>query len=150
MTEPTARPTRADFGYVRPVSTRWTDNDIYGHVNNAIYYQYFDSVINRYLIEEGSLDIHRGDVVGFIVRSECDYFAPVTYPGDVDIGVAVAKLGNSSVTYAVGLFKPGEDAPCALASMVHVFVETATNRPVPIPAPLRAALVRLVRPAQGG
>lgn len=139
------RPTRAAFGFFRPVSTRWTDNDIYGHVNNAIYYQYFDSVINTWLIEQGELDIHRGDVVGFIVRSECDYYAPVSYPGDVDIGVAVARLGNSSVTYEVGLFKPGEDGPCAVARMVHVFVETATNRPVPIPAPLRAALMRLQR-----
>jgi acyl-CoA thioester hydrolase len=140
-----ARPTRADFGFFRPVSTRWTDNDIYGHVNNAIYYQYFDSVINTYLIEQGDLDIHRGDVVGFIVRSECDYYAPVTYPGDVDIGVAVSRLGGSSVTYSVGLFKPGEADPCAVARMVHVFVDTASNRPVPIPASLRAALSRLLR-----
>lgn len=147
MTSVTAstRPTRADFGFFRPVSTRWTDNDIYGHVNNAIYYQYFDSVINTYLIERGDLDIHRGDVVGFIVRSECDYYAPVTYPGDVDIGVAVSRLGSSSVTYSVGLFKPGEDGPCAVASMVHVFVDTARNRPVPIPESLRAALSRLLR-----
>ncbi|MCK6425310.1 MAG: acyl-CoA thioesterase [Burkholderiaceae bacterium] len=147
MTDAPARPRRADFGWLRPISTRWTDNDIYGHVNNAVYYQYFDSVINRYLIEQGGLDIQRGEVVGFIVRSECDYFAPVTYPGDVDIGVAVLRLGRSSVTYETGLFRPGEDAPCAVARMVHVFVEVATNRPQPIPALLREALARLQRPA---
>lgn len=143
---PTPQFTLADFPFRRCISTRWTDNDIYGHVNNAIYYQYFDSVINAYLIEQGELDIHRGEVVGFIVRSECDYFAPVTYPGEVEIGVAVARLGNSSVTYSVGLFKPGEASPCALASMTHVFVTTADNRPTPIPASIRAALARLLRP----
>lgn len=143
----TQRPTLTDFPYRRCISTRWTDNDIYGHVNNAIYYQYFDSVINTYLIDEGRLDIHRGDVVGFIVRSECDYYAPVTYPGDVEIGVAVARLGNSSVTYRVGLFKPGENDACAVARMVHVFVTTADNRPTPMPESIRAALARLLRPS---
>ena len=108
------RPTSADFPHHHRVTTRWTDNDCYGHVNNAIYYQYFDSVINAYLIAEGQLDIHRGDVVGFIVRSECDFFAPVAYPGEVDIGVAVVKLGNSSVTYETGLFKPGAPDACAV------------------------------------
>lgn len=140
------RPTSADFPHHHRVTTRWTDNDCYGHVNNAIYYQYFDSVINAYLIAEGQLDIHRGDVVGFIVRSECDFFAPVAYPGEVDIGVAVVKLGNSSVTYETGLFKPGAPDPCAVGRMVHVFVDTATQRPVAIPASIRAALAQLVRP----
>lgn len=139
-----------DFPFRRRVSTRWTDNDVYGHVNNAVYYHYFDSVINAWLIEEGGLDIHQGDVVGFIVRSECDYFAPVSYPGDVEIGVAVARLGNSSVTYSVGLFKPGEAAACALARMVHVFVRTADNTPVPMPAPIRQALERLLSPRHAG
>ena len=138
--------TRADYPHVGSVSTRWNDNDRYGHVNNAIYYQYFDSVINAYLIAEGQLDIHRGDVVGFIVRSECDFFAPVAYPGEVDIGVAVVKLGNSSVTYETGLFKPGAPDPCAVGRMVHVFVDTTTQRPVAIPASIRAALAQLVRP----
>lgn len=141
----TSRPTRAAFALVRAISTRWTDNDVYGHVNNAIYYQYFDSVINAYLVERGGLDIRSGAVVGFIVRSECDYYAPVSYPGDVEVGVSVEKLGNSSVTYALGLFASGQSEPCALARMVHVFVNTATHRPVPIPADLRAALQSLAR-----
>ena len=93
-----------------------------------------------------AVDIHRGDVVGFIVRSECDFFAPVAYPGEVDIGVAVVKLGNSSVTYETGLFKPGAPDACAVGRMVHVFVDTTTQRPVAIPASIRAALAQLVRP----
>ncbi len=142
-----SKPTRASFALLRAISTRWTDNDVYGHVNNAIYYQYFDSVINAYLVERGGLDIRSGAVVGFIVRSECDYYAPVSYPGDVEVGVQVEKLGNSSVTYGLGLFAPGQPAPCALARMVHVFVDTATQRPVPIPQSLRAALQALVKPS---
>jgi acyl-CoA thioester hydrolase len=138
-------PARHDFLHHQRVTTRWTDNDRYGHVNNAIYYQYFDSVINAYLIAEGQLDIHGGSVVGFIVRSECDFLAPVTYPGEVDIGVAVVRLGNSSVTYETGLFKPDESRPCAVGRMVHVFVDTGTQRPVALPASIRSALVRLLR-----
>lgn len=153
MTATTGRttplPTAADFPHHDRITTRWTDNDRYGHVNNAIYYQYFDSVINAWLIAEGGLDIHGGDVVGFIVRSECDFLAPVAYPGDVDIGVAVVRLGRSSVTYETGLFQPGQPGhpqPCAVGRMVHVFVDAATQRPVAIPASIRAALERLVRP----
>ena len=140
------RPTSTDFPHHHRVTTRWTDNDRYGHVNNAIYYQYFDSVINAWLIAEGQLDLHQGDVAGFIVRSECDFLAPVAYPGEVDIGIAVVKLGNSSVTYETGLFQPGKPQPCAVGRMVHVFVDTATQRPVAIPASIRGALTRLVRP----
>ncbi|MBU6257324.1 MAG: acyl-CoA thioesterase [Burkholderiales bacterium] len=138
---------RPDYRYCRAVTTRWADNDIYGHVNNAVYYQYFDSVINRYLIEEGGLDI-RGGIVGFIVRSECDFLSPVHYPGEVEVGVAVAALGRSSVRYAVALLRPGEDAPCARGAMVHVFVDVASGRSVPIPDALRRALQRLtIEPA---
>jgi acyl-CoA thioester hydrolase len=138
---------RPGFPFVCTIATRWTDNDVYGHVNNAIYYHWFDSAINRWLIEQGGLDVRQADVVGYIVRSECDYKASVSYPGDVEVGVAVERLGTSSVTYATGLFRPGEPEPCALARMVHVFVHRASNRPVPIPPPLRQALERLLRPA---
>lgn len=138
-------PTAAAFPHRCAVSTRWGDNDVYGHVNNAVYYQYFDSVINVYLIEQGGLDIHRADVVGLVVRSECDYFAPVAYPGDVTVGLGVERLGNSSVTYRLGLFQgAADDAPaCAVACMVHVFTDMRTHRPVPMPAGIRAALARL-------
>ncbi len=139
-----ARPTLAAFPFRRRVTTRWADNDVYGHVNNAVYYQYFDSVINDVLIERCGLDTQRGEVVAFIVRSECDFLAPVAYPGDVEVGVAVARLGHSSVTWSLGLFKPGQDAPCALGRMVHVFVEMATQRPVAIPDETREVLGQLL------
>ena len=131
------------FPFFKTVNTRWSDNDIYGHVNNAVYYQYFDSVINAYLIGEGGLDIHGGDVVGFMVRSECDYFAPIAYPDDVVVGLAVEKLGTSSVQYRLGLFTEDDDAPAAIASMVHVFVDRESSQPVPIPDAIRAVLQRL-------
>jgi acyl-CoA thioester hydrolase len=143
------RPTARGFPLHRPVHTRWGDNDVYGHVNNAVYYQYFDSVINVYLIEQGGLDIHHADVVGLVVRSECDYFAPVAYPGDVTVGLGVERLGNSSVTYRLGLFQGevADDTPvCAVARMVHVFTDMRTHRPVPLPAGIRAALARLQMP----
>ncbi|GAB1436093.1 thioesterase family protein [Sphaerotilus sulfidivorans] len=142
--------TRADYPHVGSVSTRWNDNDRYGHVNNAVYYQYFDSVINEVLIHQGGLDIHRGEVVGFIVRSECDFLAPVAYPGLLEVGVVVRRLGRSSVTYETALLRPGEDQPAAIGRMVHVFVDTATGRPTDIPAPIRAVLERLLRPQPGG
>ncbi len=142
--------TRADYPHVGSVSTRWNDNDRYGHVNNAVYYQYFDSVINEVLIHQGGLDIHRGEVVGFIVRSECDFLAPVAYPGLLEVGVVVRRLGRSSVTYETALLRQGEDRPAAIGRMVHVFVDTASGRPTDIPAPIRAVLERLLRPLPGG
>jgi acyl-CoA thioester hydrolase len=127
------------YPFRRPVTARWSDNDIYGHVNNAVYYHYFDSVINQLLIEQGGLDIHAGGTVGFIVRSECDYLKPVAYPATLTVGVGVEKLGTSSVTYRVALFDAG-GAPCARGRMVHVFVDTASSRPVPMPPRIRSAL----------
>lgn len=135
------------FAHRARVGTRWGDNDLYGHVNNAVYYQYFDSVINAYLIRHGGLDIHHGDTVGFIVRSECDYLAPVAYPGELEVGLGVERLGRSSVTYRLGLFDPqapDPGAPCALARMVHVFVRRGDSRPVPLPEGLRGALQSLL------
>lgn len=140
----TLRLLREQFAHHQGISTRWTDNDIYGHVNNALYYQYFDSVINAYLIEEGGLDIHGGPVVGFIVNSSCDFFAPVAYPAQLDVGVSVVKLGRSSVTYRTGIFLQGQDQACACGSMVHVFVDSQSQRPVEMPPVLRAALQRLL------
>jgi len=138
--------TRKDFPHFGKVSTRWTDNDIYGHVNNAVYYHYFDSVINDYLISDGGLDIHDGEVVGFIVHSECDYLSAVNYPGDLEVGIATRKVGNSSVTYQVGLFQLGAEQASALGSMVHVFVQQSTGKPVPIPPALRQAMERIAHP----
>ena len=137
-------PTRADYGVFYPITTRWSDNDIYGHVNNVTYYAYFDTVANRYLIEEGGLDISDGTIVGFVVNSGCEYHAPITYPEGIEAGVRVDRLGNSSVQYGIAIFKAGEDTACAHGHFVHVFVERAENRSVPIPANLRAALEKIL------
>jgi len=138
-----APPTRADYKIFYPISTRWSDNDIYGHVNNVTYYSYFDTAANRYLIEEGGLDITVGTIVGFVVNSGCEYHAPITYPESVEAGVRVDRLGNSSVQYGIAIFKEGEDQAAAHGHFVHVFVERAENRSVPIPGNLRVALERL-------
>ncbi|MBN7795911.1 acyl-CoA thioesterase [Parahaliea mediterranea] len=137
------RPSRADYRCFYPITTRWSDNDLYGHVNNVVYYSYFDSVANRYLIEEGGLDIHGGDTVGFVVSSGCDYHAPVAYPERIEGGLRVDKLGNSSVRYGIAIFREGEDRALAHGHFVHVFVERAANRAVAIPPTLRQALEAL-------
>ena len=134
---------RRDYPHFQPISTRWHDNDIYGHVNNVTYYSYFDSAVNVYLIEVGGLDIHDGEVVGFVVSSSCDYFASIAFPERIEIGLRVAKLGNSSVQYELAVFKQGEEQACAAGRFVHVFVERASNRPLPIPERLREALAAL-------
>lgn len=135
---------RADFRHFQSITTRWHDNDLYGHVNNVVYYSFFDSAVNRYLIEQGGLDIHNGEVVGFVVSSSCDYFASVAFPERIDVGLRVGKLGNSSVQYELAIFKEGDDEACAAGRFVHVFVDRASNRPAPIPERLRAALAELV------
>lgn len=137
-------PSRDDYRVFYPITTRWMDNDIYGHVNNVTYYSYFDTVANRYLIEEGGLDISDGTIVGFVVNSGCQYHAPITYPEPIEAGLRVDKLGNSSVQYGIAIFKEGEQQACAHGHFVHVFVERAKNASVPIPAGLRAALEKLV------
>ncbi|KFE57457.1 acyl-CoA thioesterase [Pseudomonas syringae] len=135
---------RTDYRHFQSITTRWHDNDIYGHVNNVTYYSFFDSAVNTYLIERGGLDIHDGAVVGFVVSSSCDYFASIAYPDLIEVGVRVAKLGNSSVQYELAVFKAGENEACAAGRFVHVFVDRASNQPVSIPEGLRAALQVLV------
>jgi acyl-CoA thioester hydrolase len=137
-------PQRGDYRHFQPIITRWHDNDVYGHVNNVTYYSYFDTAVNTYLIEVGGLDIHGGEVVGFVVSSACDYFASIVFPERIDIGLRVGKLGNSSVQYELAVFKAGEEDACAAGRFVHVFVDRASNQPVAIPAPLRSALERLL------
>jgi len=137
-------PVRGDYKAFYPITTRWSDNDIYGHVNNVMYYSYFDTVANRYLIEEGGLDISDGSIVGFVVNSGCEYHAPIAYPDAIEAGLRVEKLGNSSVRYGIAIFKVGEDSAVAHGHFVHVFVERAINKSVAIPAHLREALARLV------
>ena len=136
---------RSDYVHFQPITTRWHDNDVYGHVNNVVYYSFFDSAVNTYLIEAGGLDIHDGEVVGFVVSSNCDYFASIAFPDLIEVGLRVGKLGNSSVQYELAIFKVGEEQACAAGHFVHVFVDRQSNRPVAIPEALRAALARLVR-----
>jgi acyl-CoA thioester hydrolase len=135
-------PRRADFAHALPIQTRWNDNDVYGHVNNVVFYSYFDTVINRWLVTEGGLSPATSDVIGLCVESQCRYIAPASYPEDLVASLRVSKVGRSSVRYEIGIFR--EDLLLAIGSFVHVFVDRAGRRPTPIPDQLRAALERLV------
>jgi acyl-CoA thioester hydrolase len=135
--------TRDRFQHFLAIPTRWMDNDIYGHVNNVVYYSYFDTVINHYLIAAGGLDISDGPVVGIAAESLCRFRRELSFPQIVEAGLRVAHLGTSSVRYEIGLFVQGEDDACASGYFVHVFVDRNNRRPVPIPDAIRAALTRL-------
>ena len=135
--------TRKDYLHFIPITTRWHDNDLYGHVNNVTYYSYFDSVANHYLINQGGLDIHQGDIIGLVVNSGCVYHAPLVFPDQLEGGLRINKLGNSSVEYGIGIFKQGENTAAAEGHFVHVFVDRETRRPVSIPDDIRAALEKL-------
>jgi acyl-CoA thioester hydrolase len=135
--------TRALYRRFLPIPTRWMDNDVYGHVNNVVYYAYFDTVINQYLVEAGGLDIAGGAVIGLCVESHCAYARPVAFPDALDAGLRVAHLGTSSVRYEIGIFAQGADEASAHGWFVHVFVDRATRKPTPLPAPMRAALERI-------
>lgn len=136
-------PARKDYSWFTAITTRWSDNDIYGHVNNVIYYSYFDSVANRYLIDKGGLDIHHGETVGLVVNSGCDYYSPVAYPEPLEGALRVDRLGNSSVQYGIGIFREGDDQACANGTFTHVFVDRGSSKPVPIPPRLREALLAI-------
>ena len=134
---------RGAYPHHLAIPTRWKDNDVYGHVNNVEYLSYFDTVINGYLITDGGLDIHTGEVIGLCAESHCEYRAGFSFPETVDAGLRVARLGRSSVRYEIGLFRPGEEPPAATGWFVHVFVTRGSRRPAQIPGPLREALERL-------
>jgi acyl-CoA thioester hydrolase len=136
---------REDFLYFLVIPTRWMDNDVYGHVNNALYYAFFDTVINEYLIVEGGLNIHGGKIIGLAVETQCQFFQPIAFPDVIDAGLRVSKLGSSSVRYEVGLFRQGEAEIAAFGYFVHVFVDRSTRRPTPIPDGIRSSLERLTR-----
>ena len=131
---------RVAYRHFLPVATRWMDNDAYGHVNNVVYYAYFDTVVNAYLIAAGVLDIANSPVIGLVVETGCKYFSAVAFPDEIDAGLRVAKLGNSSVRYEIALFRRGNDVAVAQGYFVHVYVERTSRRPVPLPGPLRKAL----------
>lgn len=134
---------RADYRNFTAVTTRWKDNDVYGHVNNVEYYSYFDTVINTYLIVAGGLDIHSGEAIGVCAESHCRFLGEMAFPETIEGGVRVEKLGNSSVRYGIGLFRQGHDEPAAEGWFVHVFVDRRSRKPVPLPPLLREALQRI-------
>ena len=143
---PPSRPTphaRADYPHTLAIPTRWSDNDAYGHVNNAVYYFYFDTVVNTYLVERGALDIAASPVIGLVVETGCHYFSALTYPETVTAALRVAHIGRSSVRYEIALFREGSDAAAAQGHFVHVYVDRATRRPVEVPATVRKTLQRL-------
>lgn len=139
---------RGSYRHLLPITTRWKDNDVYGHVNNVEYFSYFDTVINTWLIAEGGLDIHKGDVIGLCAESHCRFLGEFVFPETIEAALRVEHLGTSSVRYGIGLFRRGDDTPRAEGWFVHVFVDRATRRAAPMPARLRAALECLrVEPA---
>ena len=140
---------RSAWPHFHTIQTRWMDNDVYGHVNNVQYYSYFDTAVNEFLIARGVLDIHDGAVVGFVVDSGCSYFSPVAFPDTVHVGIRVAKLGNSSVRYEIGIYRNDEQTPAAAGHFIHVYVERRSNSATPVPAAVRAVLetIRSAAPA---
>jgi len=136
---------RADYRHFLAIPTRWMDNDVYFHVNNVVYYSYFDTVVNQYLVERGVLDIEKSPVIGLVVETHCHYFSPIAFPDTVHAGLRVAKLGSSSVRYEIGIFRNAQMQASAQGHFVHVYVDRASNRPTPLPAALRAALEPLAR-----
>ena len=140
MSDRPERLPRAVFKVIRPIATRWMDNDAYGHVNNVHYYSYFDTAVNGWLVEEGLLDIVDSPVIGLVVETGCIYFESVAFPETLEAGIRVAHLGRSSVRYVIGIFKEGAELAAAQGHFVHVHVDRATQRPVDIPARTREAL----------
>jgi acyl-CoA thioester hydrolase len=142
VSRPIPRP-RDAYRWIITIATRWADNDAYGHVNNTVYYEWFDTAVNRWLVEAGLLDIRRGDPIGLVVETGCSYFSPLSFPSDVEVGIAVDRLGTSSVTYRIGIFAVGSAEPSAQGRFTHVYVDRESRRPVSLPPEWRAALERL-------
>ena len=137
------RPTpasRADYRVFREITTRWMDNDAYGHVNNVVYYSWFDTAVNAYLIERGGLDIERGETIGLVIETQCNYFEPLAFPQSIEAGIRVARIGSSSVRYEVGLFARDKPLCAARGHFVHVYVDRSTRRPAALPPDLLSVL----------
>ncbi len=135
---------RAAYKAFRTLATRWSDNDVYGHVNNVVYYSWFDTAVNALLIERGAIDIHAGSVIGLVIETQCNYFAPMAFPADVVAGIRVAHVGSSSVRYEVAIFPADPSLPCAAKGhFVHVYVDRATRKPTSLPATLTCVLETL-------
>jgi acyl-CoA thioester hydrolase len=140
VTEPRAR---TDFPAFRTITTRWDDEDVYGHVNNVVYYSFFDTAVNGYLIDTTGVDIRKIDAVGLVAESQCTFLRELRFPADVQVGLAVSKLGTSSIVYHLGLFQGESDEPAAIGRFVHVYVESATRTVTPIPDAIRDAVTPL-------
>jgi len=132
-----------DYPHRQGVTTRWMDNDAYGHVNNVVYYAYFDTIVNAWLIAKGLLDVEKGALIGLVVETGCHYFEPLTYPETVTAAMRVAHVGNSSVRYEIALFGQGKDRAAAQGHFVHVYVDRANRRPAPLPPAWREALATI-------
>ncbi len=149
MSSPATRtppPTRADFRWFHTIGSRWMDNDVYGHVNNVVYYSWIDTAVNRFLIDHGLLEIGRSGIIGIVAETGCRFIAQMAYPDDATVGLAVAHLGRSSVRYRAGIFRNDEAGSSAEGRFVHVYVDRATMRPVPIPPEVRAELEKISNP----
>jgi acyl-CoA thioester hydrolase len=142
MTEP-AHPRRTAFTVLHPIATRWMDNDHYGHVNNVAYYSFFDTAVNAYLIAASGTDIRNLPAIGIVAESSCRFLSAISFPDTVHAGLAVERVGTSSIVYAIALFRDAEEIPCAIGRFVHVYVDRTTRRPVPIPDVIRRAAERL-------
>ena len=134
---------RAGYRAWARIGLRWADNDVYGHVNNTVYYQWFDDAVNGWLIEAGLLDLAAEDPIGLVAATSCDFFAPLSFPGEVDVGIAVEHFGRTSVTYRVGVFAAGSDEPAAQGRFTHVYVGRERRRPVALPEAWRATLATI-------
>lgn len=143
MSRPAVRG-RDSYRWFMRIATRWADNDAYGHVNNTVYYQWFDTAVNAWLVEAGLLDIERGDPIGLVVETGCAYFAPLSFPGDIEVGIAVDRLGTSSVTYRLGVFGAGSFDASAQGRFTHVYVGRQDRRPAPLPEQWRRRLEQIL------
>lgn len=135
---------RQDYRHFREITTRWMDNDVYQHVNNVVYYSFFDTAVGHYLIESGALDVEASPVIGLVVETRCQYFSSLSFPSKVHAGLRVGRLGTTSVRYEIGIFRDADDVAAAQGHFIHVYVDRPTNRPVPLPDKLRQVLAPLV------
>jgi acyl-CoA thioester hydrolase len=145
MSERAPADRRAAYPYFARITTRWLDNDAYAHVNNVVYYAFFDTAVNELLIRSEVLDVRRGPIIGFVVETQCRFFTPLAFPDRIDAGVRVARIGTSSVRYEIGIFRNDDETAAAQGYFVHVYVDRASNRPVPaLPQALREVLQPLL------
>ena len=144
MSDRSPPPVRADFAAFRPITTRWKDNDVFGHINNVNYYSFFDTVVCGHLMEHGVFHFDSGDTIGLVVQTQCNYFAPIAFPDAVTGGLRVERIGGSSVRYGIGIFREDEDSASAAGHFIHVYVDRETRRPTPLPGDLRLVCEGLV------